>query len=298
MLEDKEMMLKMHVLLYPRSDQIPDKFKNANSPEEFKKELLAYVKDVMTTYKGKVKFWDVINEPNSAVYAKNLFQPADKYYDFLADLFKTAHAADPDAKLFINETFWEGKDSGKPARAYLKTLVDEIRARGGQVDGVGFQFHVGASMYPPAETLAVLDEVAKWNVEFGLSEYDSEVKGPQTPEVQAYQADTLRDSLYIAFSHPKVTSFIMWDFWDARHWLDNAPLYQEDWTPKPALATWQNLLFKEWWTNAGGKSGANGDYKTRGYFGDYKVTATAGGKTQTVTAKLDKSGDSVTVKLG
>lgn len=291
--------LKMHVLLYPRTDQVPDKFKGQNiDPDEFQNAHLDYVREVMAKYKGKIRFYDVVNEPNSAVYAENLYQPADKYHDFLAKLYKTAREADPQAQLYLNETGSEGIKSGVPARKTLKTLIDEIRARGGEVDGVGFQFHVGTNMTPPAQALQTFDEVAKnWNVKVNVSEFDTLVPGKQTPEVQAYQADALREMLYVAFSHPASTSFIMWDFWDGRHWLDNAPLFNEDWSPKPALAVWKDLLFNQWWTNVNGKSSATGDYQARGFYGDYKVTATSGGKTQTMTATLDEDGDSVRVKL-
>lgn len=291
-------ILKMHVLLYPRTDQIIDKFKGANAdPDEFQQTHLTYVRDVMGFYQGKIRFWDVVNEPNSAVYAKNLYKTDDKYYDFLAELYKTARQTDPQAQLYLNETKTEGIKSGVPPRRYLKTLVDEIRARGGEVDGVGFQFHVGSEMIPPAEALQTLDEAAKWNVKVAVSEFDTLVSGKQTPEIQAYQSDVLRDTLTITFSHPSATHFNMWGFWDGNHWLDNAPLFNEDWTPKPALAAWKNLLFKEWWTNANGKAGADGAYRARGFYGDYKVTATANGVTQTMTATLDKDGEGVTIKL-
>ena len=296
---EQDKILKMHVLLYPRTDQVLDRFKGANiDPAQFQREHLDYVRDVMGSYKGKIKFWDVVNEPNSAVLGKNLYKPAGKYYDFLADLYKTARQTDPQAQLYLNETGTEGIKSGVPTRRYLKTLIDEIRARGGEVDGVGFQFHVGSNMTPPVEALQTLDEVAnKWNVKVAVTEFDTNVPGPQTPAVKEYQADVLRDMLYVTFSHPSASHFTMWDFWDGRHWLDNAPLFEEDWTPKPALAVWKNLLFKEWWTNAQGKAGANGEYRARGFYGDYKVTATANGKTATATAKLDEDGEGVTVTL-
>ena len=292
-------IIKMHVLLYPRSDQVLDRFKGKDiDAAQFQREHLDYVRDVMGFYKGKIRFWDVVNEPNSAVLGKNLYKPEGKYYDFLADLYKTARQTDPQAQLYLNETGTEDFKSGVPPRRYLKTLIDEIRARGGQVDGVGFQFHVGSNMTPPVEALQTLDEVSnQWNVKVAVTEFDVAVPGKQTPAIQEYQADVLRDMLYVTFSHPSASHFTMWDFWDGRHWLDNAPLFEEDWTPKPALAVWKDLLFKEWWTNAQGKAGADGTFVSRGFYGDYKVTATANGKTQSVNAKLNEDGEGVTVKL-
>jgi hypothetical protein len=104
-----------------------------------------------------------------------------------------------------------------------------------------------------------------------------------------YQTAYTRDFLTAAFSHPAVDSIIMWGFWEGRHWLPDAALLTRDWKLKPNGQAWLDLVKKDWWTNADGTADAKGEYKTRGFYGDYEVTVTGpGGKTKTVPFKLAK----------
>jgi hypothetical protein len=56
---------------------------------------------------------------------------------------------------------------------------------------------------------------------------------------------------------------------------------------------YQDLVFKKWWTNADGRTGAKGTFTTRGFLGDYEIEVVAGGKTRTVNASLGKNGRTV-----
>jgi hypothetical protein len=95
-----------------------------------------------------------------------------------------------------------------------------------------------------------------------------------------------------------VDSIIMWGFWEGRHWLPNAALFRRDWTIKPNGQAYQDLVFKQWWTNADGKSDNRGAYRTRGFLGDYDISVTApNGQTKTVSAKLVKGGATVAIRL-
>jgi hypothetical protein len=130
-----------------------------------------------------------------------------------------------------------------------------------------------------------------------VSEFDTVVSTKRTPEIEAYQADLLRDLLIASFSHPKVDHFIMWGLWDGDHWLGNGPLYNLDWSPKPAHKVWQQLVFKDWWTRVSGRSNTKGEYSTRGFLGNYNVTVSANGKTKTVKTQLTASSEPLTVTL-
>jgi len=68
----------------------------------------------------------------------------------------------------------------------------------------------------------------------------------------------------------------MWGFWDGRHWCQNAPLFERDWTPKPALATYRDLVFDEWWSEAEAVTDAEGRITLRVFKGDHRVTIHAG----------------------
>jgi endo-1,4-beta-xylanase len=94
-----------------------------------------------------------------------------------------------------------------------------------------------------------------------------------------------------------VQSFLMWGFWEGRHWLPDAALYRSNWSLKPNGQAYKELLFKRWWTNTTGSSNANGQFGTRGFLGDYKLTVIRNGKTVTRNLKLEKSSGEVVVKL-
>jgi hypothetical protein len=59
---------------------------------------------------------------------------------------------------------------------------------------------------------------------------------------------------------------------------------------KPNGEVYKDLVFKRWWTNANGKTGARGTYATRGFLGDYEIEVKAGGKSKTLRASLTKEG--------
>lgn len=113
--------------------------------------LIDYITDVVTHYKGKVAAWEVVNEPMNEngtlrtgeedLTATSVFHWA--YYlgnDYAVTAFKAARAADPDAKLFINDYGLESASSSKLDG--LIEYVNYIDKNGGQVDGIGTQLHM------------------------------------------------------------------------------------------------------------------------------------------------------------
>ncbi|MDR2144871.1 MAG: endo-1,4-beta-xylanase, partial [Tannerella sp.] len=116
--------------------------------------FINYIKDVTTHFKGKIAAWDVVNEPMSdgkpssvkSASEKTEELAADEFYwqdylgkDYAVTAFKTAQAADPDAKLFINDYNLEyslAKCDG------LIEYVKYIEEQGARVDGIGTQMHV------------------------------------------------------------------------------------------------------------------------------------------------------------
>lgn len=114
------------------------------TPEVLKQRMRDHITTVMTRYKGKIKGWDVVNEAivDDGSYRKSPF------YDILGEefiplAFQYAHEADPDAELYINDYAMN-----IPAKrdAYVK-LVNDMKAKGLRVDGIGMQGHMGMD-YP------------------------------------------------------------------------------------------------------------------------------------------------------
>lgn len=117
-----------------------------------KNALEGWITSMVTRYKGKVTSWDVANEvvvdgtgslrtsTNSSGTGSDLFYWADYLgRGYIADAFRWANAADPAAKLFINDYNLES-DSRK-LDSVIK-IVNELKAANVPIHGIGTQMHV------------------------------------------------------------------------------------------------------------------------------------------------------------
>ena len=124
-----------------------------------------HIRTVMGRYRGRVTRWDVVNEPLTAfgedggtgglrdsVFLQKLGP------GYVADAFRVAHEADPDAKLFLNE-FLELKPGVKQDRYFQ--LARDLLDAGVPLNGVGLQGHMWFLPYaPPGDAdVATRDEV-------------------------------------------------------------------------------------------------------------------------------------------
>ena len=85
----------------------------------------------------------------------------------------------------------------------------------------------------------------------------------------------------------------MWGFWEGAHWRPRGAMMRRDWSLKPNGEVYKDLVFKRWWTNADGKTGAQGTFAARGFLGDYEIAVKSGGKSKTVRTSLPKDGTRV-----
>lgn len=108
--------------------------------------MLDHITRTVGHFKGKVSSWDVVNEPmadyDTASASDGLRQHI--WYkamgvNYIAQAFRAAHAADPHAKLFVNDFGLETDDARW--NAFLQ-LVTTLKAQGVPIDGVGFEAHV------------------------------------------------------------------------------------------------------------------------------------------------------------
>lgn len=79
----------------------------------------------------------------------------------------------------------------------------------------------------------------------------------------------------------------MWGFWDGSHWKDNAPLYTNDFSIKPAGRAYR----------ATGSSGDQGRFQTRGFLGRYEIRVTRGDRQKTAQGTLASGGSELSVTL-
>jgi endo-1,4-beta-xylanase len=247
--------------------------------------------------------WDVQNEPfaNSDILKK-------LGREKMPDYFKLVNKHAPHAKLFLNENqLISGLHYATSEKRfeYIIDLVEYLKDAGTPIHGLGCQGHHVGSLADINEVVKRLDRLAKLDLDIEITEYDIKLipavpKGTHqekwrapsstSPELEALEGEYMGDFLTACFSHPSVTAFIMWGFWDGKHWLFNAPLFYEDWTLKPAGKAYKNLVFDKWWTNVDGVTSSAGTFSTRGFLGRYEISAEKDGRKQTVTTDLIHKG--------
>lgn len=277
-----------HVLVWPGWKNLPARLRSLErEPARLAQEVRDHVREMTTAMRGELIHWDVVNEPWDNHDLIDLLGR-----EAMVDWFRDAHAVDPDAQLFIND--YGILSGGGGSTGHRDTYEQHIRfllEQGAPVGGIGMQGHFGAALTPPGELLAILDRFGALGPPITITEYDI------VSDDEALAGDYTRDVLTLLYSHPKVEGFILWGFWDGRHWKNNAAMFRRDWSLKPAGQAYQDLVLRDWWTRAEGRSGAGGVYRVRGHLGRYRVTVQHRGEKKAGSFTLDRAGARVTVRL-
>jgi endo-1,4-beta-xylanase len=277
-----------HVLVWPSFKNSPRSLKALEKePAKLRAAIAQHVTELATATRGKLVHWDVLNEPFDNHDFMDLLGQ-----DVMVDWFKLARAADPSAKLFINDyAILSGGGGDTGHREHYEKTIELLLEKGAPIDGIGMQGHFGGSLTGPEDMLKILDRFAKLGKQIWITEYDVDVEDEQLA------GQFTRDFYTTLFSHPAVGGILMWGFWDGAHWHKNAPLYRQDWSLKPAGEAYRELVLATWRSNLRGKSDAAGAFKARAFLGSYEITVAHGGKTKTVPFALEPRSGAVTVKL-
>lgn len=248
-------------------------------------------------YGSAVDEWEVVNEqlhqPGfvEAIHGEDV-EPTEA--PVLAEWYRLAREAAPEGvSLAVNDY----NVLAGPYEGTRDAYEDQLRflaASDVDLGGVGMQCHFAANeRLHPDEILAGLDRYAEYADGLRVTEFDTYQGNWRDAE---QQADYLEQFLVTAFSHEAVEDFLLWGFWDERHWGDDAPLFESDWSEKPAHDVWTNLVFEEWWTSESGSTTADGTFTVDAFEGDHEVTV-GGGASETVTTTVAGEGATVEVQL-
>jgi endo-1,4-beta-xylanase len=235
---DHHMRVRGHTLVW--KECVPDWILNGKfSVEEGKQLLHQYISTVVGRYKGKIQYWDVLNETieRSPIWE----QLVGKDYATLA--FQWAHEADPDALLFYNDYDIE---TGNYKSGLLYETLKKWLAAGVPVSGVGFQSHFKYVI----QTDVLAENIARFNA-LGLEVHLTEIDYATTPGYAKSEQDQLQvytNLMEACLKAPKCPVFILWGVTDKYSWLNKAnrpanPLILDaDYQPKPAYAALYRLL--------------------------------------------------------
>ncbi|MEH2525880.1 MULTISPECIES: endo-1,4-beta-xylanase [unclassified Bradyrhizobium] len=222
-----------------------------------------HITETMERYAGRIHIWDVVNEPIELSHGRADGMRAKLWMTvwgpkYVERAFVRAHAADPSAKLFLNEQSIE-RFNYENNRVKFLALIDRLLDAGVPLHGVGIESHlIMWAMVSHEGVLWLLGELYKRGLEVHVSELDiAHVGGsglalPSTADaatVDAAVAAFARSYLDDVLSFPNVKAVMTWQLVDKYSWLyanHKRPLpFDMNYQPKPlAYAIEQALAGK------------------------------------------------------
>jgi endo-1,4-beta-xylanase len=199
-----------------------------------------HIRTVMHHFAGDIAEWDVVNEPmaSDGSLAPTVWQ---RFIgpDYIEQALRAARAADPHAKLFINDFAVEG-----PGRKLdgLVALARDLVNRGVPLDGIGLQTHTNIIGYNDQATLErTMRRFTSLGLDVQITEMDvgASLLDVARPERLQRQALAYGAAARACNAVRACTRFTTWGFTDAVSWLTNGEsglLYDVGYQPKPALS--------------------------------------------------------------
>ena len=249
-----------------------------NDLEEVGRLSTGRVREIISRFKGRIDIWDVVNEPTDLKRFKN---PMNAWAQKLGAVpyvklhLETARKANSQGTLLVNDYRVD------PA---FYQILDTLRASGKLLfDAIGIQSHMHGGAWPLSKIWEVCDRYARLGVPLHFTETTvvsgpriaaGENWGPTTPVLEATQAECVAKFYTMVFAHPATQALTWWDFSDAGAWQGAAAGFlRKDMSTKPVYDRLRSLVKEAWWTKAAGLTDANGEFRTRAFFGTHQLTA-------------------------
>lgn len=227
-----------HVLIYPDAN-LKSKWWQQQPNNMVGPRMKQFIDTFAGVRRGQVWVWDVLNEvmanDGQAMDSNGLRTDYKEFRamgaSYVNKSFEWAKAADPNAKLIINDydiASWNGKSTR------LLNYVVKLRNAGVPIDGVGFQMHF-VDVTSPAPDIRNIEKNLKRFADAGfeiyITEFDTcairtkkpspKFPGSSTPNAQQLerQKQFYKKLMQVALRQPACKSFLMWDYADDFSWL-------------------------------------------------------------------------------
>lgn len=274
--QDNKLRIVGHCLVWAKDDRTYDWYYKDGDAIAEKDVLLARMReDILIEvgrYKGKIAMWDVVNEA---------LDDGDEYLrpsgwvracgeEFIAEAFRAAHEADPDALLIYNDY---NNESPKKREKMIR-LIETLQAQDVPIHAIGLQGHYEIDRIPFTEIEDTIVAVKKLGLKVVVSELDIDVipRGRWWAEGGKFRdemalinpyADGCPDeilqkqaeqyaALFRIFSKHSDTILRVsfWNLHDGDSWLNDFPwkrvnhplLFDRNRNPKPAYHAVQDAL--------------------------------------------------------
>jgi endo-1,4-beta-xylanase len=250
------MKVRGHTLVW--HTQTPSWVFNNASKETLLARMRTHISNVVSHFRGKVYAWDVVNE---AVMEDGSYRTGDlaenqksRWYEiagesYIAEAFKAAHAADPDAKLFYNDFY----DYVPAKHTGIYNMLKALLEQGVPIHGVGMQCHLNIEQstvatshgyHQSVENLeAAIELYSSLGLEVHVTELDLSLYIPGvmydmstfytpatfTEALQIKQAERYRVFFELFRKHADVlTSVTFWGIADDNTWLSEFDSGRQD----------------------------------------------------------------------
>ncbi len=288
-LRDHDIEIRGHCLVWPGFSNLPNDIEQNQNNHQYIRDRFNDHIEAITSYpgiEGNIAEWDVLNEITTNRDLEYTFQGQPGYptgREVYREIFQTLEEVDPQVKTYVNDYVTISQaNTGGGLYDLKKQFIQELVDADVQLDGIGFQGHIGGF---PTSIYSVYDILEDFYTTFGLKAKITEYDTNEAID-DDLAATYLRDFLTIVFSHESTDGFMMWGFWDGAHWHGNAPMFYQDWTLKPAGQTFIDMVYDEWWTEDNGTTNSSGEFGTRGFKGKYRISIETGNGTVTDTIEL------------
>ena len=243
---------------------VPPNLAEVTDADAIRRHFLDTAQERIDFVGGRVCEWDVINHPVAWSGADLLSKrPGVEKLD--REVYDLAQRA-TSLPLFVNED-----QIFRPGRQADETFgyLESLKRDGFRVDGLGNQAHFDESFLPsPEQLLAVTDRFATLVPRQAVTEFDI-----VTQDDEELAADYTRDALIACFSHPAYTGFLLWGFWEGRHWKPEAASWSQDWSIRKRGEVLEEWLGRRWTTRVTLTTGEDGTAFWRGFPGHYQLEA-------------------------
>ena len=197
-------------------------------------------------YKGECYAWDVVNEPfnsDGSFVSDPFFNAMGSGY--IADALRTAHAADPNAKLYLNDYNIEGENAKSNA---MYSLAQSLLAQGVPLNGIGFESHFILGQVP-SDMEANMQRFASLGLDVAVTELDDRITLPASTANLQQQATDFANVVKDCLGVSRCVGVTQWAVGDADSWVPGtfsgqgaATMFDQSYNPKPAFTAVQQAL--------------------------------------------------------